>query len=123
MGAMPIYECILMIRIRYGFVCYWYYSHELVYWYRMLQPPHNPPARFVVGAEFHYHTITRQHLNIVQTQLPREMREYLFAGIEIHAEKRCRQGFLHYPLDASRGFICHAPERKITFPDNAYRTL
>src|SRR5215204_6861198 len=62
-------------------------------------PEGNPPARKIVGREFHRHAVTRQHADVVLAHLAAQVAEHGVLVLQLDGEHRVRQRVDHFAVD------------------------
>ena len=68
----------------------------------------NASAGKVVWGEFHLHTVSLQHTNVILAHLAREVRENFMTVLQSDPEGRVGEYFTYRSLDLDRVF-CHGP--------------
>src|SRR3989449_3351873 len=71
----------------------------------------NPPARRIIGREFHFHPVTGQNPDEVDPHLPGDMRQYPVAAGQLDPEHRIGQHLHNRPLNLNRVLLRHPSPR------------
>src|SRR3989475_3007362 len=74
----------------------------------------DPPARRIIGREFHFHPVTRQNPDEVDPHLPGDMRQHPVTAGQLDPEHRIGQHLHNRPFNLDRVLLRHPSPRPCT---------